>query len=289
MLAAFALLLMPGDTQGKRPECRIYITGGQEIEEKEMAGLINSYDVILFGEYHDNAVLHQLEAALLKNAFLEQPKLAVSLEMFERDVQNDLEEYLAGRSTEQEFLSMSRPWKNYDPDYRPLVEFARMNALPVIAANIPRPVAAQYARTGSLAGIADKDAVYLPRVQLAPQGEYRERFMSYMAANRGPAMPVSDEQLENYYKAQCLKDDTMAESIIAFHRLRPDYKVIHYQGDFHSRYRLGVAEKLRMLDPALKVAVVAPVYVKGFDGLQKLFKEQQKAGDIIVFLQQKSS
>ena len=60
------------------------------------------------------------------------------MEMFERDAQIVLDEYLNDLITEKKFLDDSRPWENYKTDYRPLVEFARVNKLNVIAANAPR-------------------------------------------------------------------------------------------------------------------------------------------------------
>lgn len=285
LLAVAFLQTVPGKAQSLPGGCLIYTAAGQPVTYQGLAQLINRYDVIVFGEYHDNALLHQLEFQLLQAAFGRQPKLAVSLEMFERDVQSRLDDYLAGRSPEEEFLSLVRPWPNYRTDYRPLVEFAKANSLPVIAANIPRALAARYARTGELAGLTVEESAYLPQVHLAPPGQYRERFMDYLKGERASAMPVGDDKLENYYKAQCLKDDTMAESIADFHQRQPDYKIIHYQGDFHSRYRLGVVEKLQLLDPALRIAVITPVYVKDFGNLPKLLAEQGAAGDIVVILQ----
>src|SRR3954467_8455063 len=60
------------------------------------------------------------------------------MEMFERDVQIVLDEYLSDLITEQHFLASSRPWGNYKTDYRPLVELAKEKHLDVIAANAPR-------------------------------------------------------------------------------------------------------------------------------------------------------
>jgi uncharacterized iron-regulated protein len=285
IMAVMLLLAMSNGVQAGQAAYQIYTAGGQQVTDKALAGLINQYDVIIFGEYHDNAVLHTMESELLKNAFAQQPKLAVSLEMFERDVQRQLDDYLSGEISEQEFLGKSRPWKNYQAAYRPLVEFARGHSLPVIAANIPRSLAAQYAREGSLAAMPAGLAGYLPQVHLAPAGEYRQMFMAYMIDNMNTAkMPVSRDKLEDYYKAQCLKDDTMAESIAKYHQLRPDYKIIHYQGEFHSRERLGVVEKLQLLKPALKVAVIAPVYIENFAELPDLLTQYQNIGDIIIFL-----
>ncbi|PNH08738.1 hypothetical protein TSOC_004681 [Tetrabaena socialis] len=51
--------------------------------------------------------------------------VALSLEMFERDAQVVMDEYLAGACTEADLLKDARPWPNYRGDYRPLVLWAK--------------------------------------------------------------------------------------------------------------------------------------------------------------------
>eukprot|EP00966_Prymnesium_polylepis_P309848 7159234-Prymnesium_polylepis.1 len=58
--------------------------------------------------------------------------------MFEADVQPIVDEYVSGFIREEDFLMDARPWANYEQDYRGLVEFAKREALPVVAANAPR-------------------------------------------------------------------------------------------------------------------------------------------------------
>jgi len=195
---------------------RIYDTAsGQPVSLKKLGESIGAYDVMVFGEYHDNQVLHRLEEEVLIEVYTQHPNLAVSLEMFERDAQQTLNAYLAGRLNEAVFLEQSRPWKNYGSDYHPLVEFAKEKGLRVLAANIPRSMAAYYARQGTLGGIDGAMRHYLPAVHRAPDGEYRQRFFAQMQAisEKHTVMAVTEKQMEAFYRAQCLKDDTMAESI----------------------------------------------------------------------------
>lgn len=288
LLSAVLLLSLSGGSlaQAAPGEYKLIHYEGSAQSIVTAARLLSRSDVILFGEYHDNTVLHQLELELLQSLIAVRPELTLSLEMFERDVQPQLDAYLAGTVSEQDFLLAARPWPNYRSDYRPLVEFAKAQALPVLAANIPRPLAAQLARSGSLDGIAPEQAVYLPQRHSAPPGEYRDRFFAQMNSMR--SMRVSSEQLESYYRAQCLKDDTMAESIVNHLQAHPGRGVLHVQGDFHSRYRLGVAEKLRQLNPELKVLVIAPVYVPDFkpDTVETALRHNRDDGDYLLLIRQ---
>ncbi len=284
------LVILFSPFEGQAAASQVYGTAsGSRLTVEGISQKIKDYAVVVFGEYHDNPVLHRLEKELLTAVYEQYPNVAVSLEMFERDNQQILNAYLAGRVSEEAFLEQSRPWPNYRSDYRPLIEFAKEEGLRVLAANIPRSIAAQYARSGTLASVEETMRQYLPRIHSAPDGEYRQRFFGQMEAmsDKHSAMPVTEKQMEAFYRAQCLKDDTMAESILDHHRRYPDRKIIHYQGDFHSRYRLGVVEKLQVLAPELKILVITPVYVDDFQRLSEKARNFQADGDIVVFVQKK--
>jgi len=292
LLTILGLVILFSPVEGQAAACQVYDTvSGSRLTVDAISQKMNNYDVVVFGEYHDNKVLHRLEADLLTGVYEQHPNVAVSLEMFERDNQQILNAYLAGRVSEAAFLEQSRPWPNYRSDYRPLIEFAKEEGLRVLAANIPRSVAAHYARRGTLDGIDDTLLPHLPRIHRAPDGEYRQLFLAQMQAmsNKHSAMPVTDSQMEAFYRAQCLKDDTMAESIVDHHRRYPDRKIIHYQGDFHSRYRLGVVEKLQALEPELRILVLTPVYVEEFKQLPEQARSLQADGDIVIFVKKKSA
>ena len=128
--------------------------------------------------------------------------------MFERDVQTVLLQYLNGLIDEDEFRAKSRPWPNYARDYRPVIEFAKERQLMVLAANAPRPLASKAAKEGLGAVLGDKD---LARTTTAPQDGYWESFQEMM---KGHAGMFGEDGMERFYAAQCLKDDTMAESIV---------------------------------------------------------------------------
>lgn len=232
----------------------------QAVTAAEAAEALSVSDVVLLGEYHGRDAIHALEEDLFRALSLVNGEAQVlSLEMFERDVQQLLDGYLAGTVTKGDFLAGARPWPGYASDYRGLVEWARENRIPVVAANIPRRMAAVLAKTGSLDAVVESDRAWLPEHTWAPPGPYRDRFMAAMEAVAPHGMGEDPERREDLYRAQCLKDDTMAESIVRWIDAHPGARVLHVQGAFHGADRLGVAEKLHRLRPSLRVAVVTPV------------------------------
>lgn len=217
-------------------------------------------DVVFFGEQHGDAAMHRLEAAMLQALHgVLGSRLVLSLEMFERDVQESLDAYLAGRLTEAEFLAQARPWTNYARDYRPLVEYAKANGLRVLAANVPRRIAAQVARQGLevLEVLAPEDRAFAAVELACPRGRLFERFKTLMEGHPG----LSEVDLERMFQAQCLKDATMAESIaLALGESGRGSVVFHVNGAFHSDEGQGVPEQLLQRLPDLRLAVTTGVH-----------------------------
>lgn len=201
LLTILELVILFSPVEGLAASYQAYeATSGSRLTVTDVSQKIKNYDVVVFGEYHDNQVLHRLEADLLTAVYERYPNVAISLEMFERDKQQLLNAYLSGRVSEAAFLEQARPWPNYGSDYRPLIEFAKEEGLRVLAANIPRSMAAYYARRGTLDGIDEAMLSYLPRTHRAPDGEYRTLFLAQMQAmsNTHSAMPVTAGQMEAF-------------------------------------------------------------------------------------------
>ncbi|OFW10797.1 MAG: hypothetical protein A3H96_04100 [Acidobacteria bacterium RIFCSPLOWO2_02_FULL_67_36] len=248
-------------------------------------------DVVLVGEQHDDPNTHRLEAAVLQGLLRRGTSLTLSLEMFERDAQAPLDGYLAGTMTEDEFLKASRPWPRYASDYRPMVEMARMHRWPVVAANVPRRLASDVSKSGkdALDRLPAEDQAFVSRDLQCPRDGYFDRFVGQMGGHPGAGtdQKAQDDQratVERYYWAQCLKDETMAESIAgAFEKqnARPG-TIVHYTGAFHSDFGQGTAERVRRRLPGRRVAIVSMMPTGDLDRID-VDDEDLKRGDYLVF------
>lgn len=126
LVGGLATIVHAAEPEVKREPIIIGVTENKAVTLREAATGLGDYQVIFFGEYHDQRQLHELEFGLLKELYaLHGDKLVLSLEMFEADQQSNLNKYLSGVITEEEFLRLERTWSNYQTDYRPLVEFAK--------------------------------------------------------------------------------------------------------------------------------------------------------------------
>ncbi len=231
------------------------------------------YNIIFFGEEHDSRAAHEGELTLLTEFAGQDASLVLALEMFERDVQDTLNAYLQGTISEDTFLELGRPWPNYQEDYRPLVELAKDRGIPVIAANVPRRVAAGVAMADEIsAEVMGIDSRYLPASIHIDSEEYYERFSALM--EKMPySTPMKGLKVEALYKAQVLKDAVMAASLEPF----LDRRIFFCCGRFHSEYHLGIPYQLQKNHPELKVAVV--VSAESVTGLP--MRDRSRVADFI--------
>lgn len=270
---------------GYVPE-RVYDSTRDRFTDFEaMLAEVSRADVLFVGEQHDDPNTHRLELAILEGLKRRRADLSLALEMFERDVQEPLSSYLEGRLGEDEFLSRSRPWPRYAADYRPLVEFARAHRWPILATNVPRRLASAVAK-GGLDALASNDDRSLYAADECPRDDYFDRFAESMSEHPMPgAEKLTDAEkqsiVERFYLAQCLKDETMAESI-ARARATSGALVVHVNGAFHSDFGDGVPDRVRRRLPQARLAVISILPVDDLDAVAPTADDRKRA-DYVVY------
>ena len=212
------------------------------------------YDVVFIGEHHDNSINHWLEKRITEALFEKKNgQIILGAEMFERDNQQSLNSYLAGEINAKNLKDSVRLWKNYETDYRPLVDFAKDKKLSFIATNVPRKYASQTSKNGinSLNELPESEKKFIAKLPIEVTLEtpgYKE-MKSLMGDH------VDELKLMNFISAQAIKDATMAESI--FENLQTGKTFIHYNGDYHSKQYGGIFWYLKKKNPNLKIAVIS--------------------------------
>jgi len=318
-LRSFASILLLGGlaaqlaaAQAPAPHYRAFDAKGAAVTLQHVVDALERADVLFVGETHSDPVAHLLEAELLRRARERYAPavgrgraLALSLEMFESDVQPVLDEYLAGLITERHFLLSSRPWRNYETDYRPLVEYAREHRLPVIAANAPARYVSRVSSQGpeSLRALSrETTKSWLPPLPFPPaSGGYAAKFNRFLqgdtaavaAATARPAAPAAAQTPAPHahgqagphggahlLAAQTLRDASMAYRIAGFLKRGRDPLVVQVNGTFHSEERMGVPEQLAHYRPGARAVVVTIVPDEGFPGFDAA--RLGRLGDFVI-------
>ena len=254
----------------QKPAYVLYNAEGKKISYNKMIKQLAKKDIVLFGEFHNNAISHWLELALAKD-LSEKRNLIFGAEMFEADNQQALNNYLAGKITAKGLDSAARLWNNYKTDYAPIVNFAKEKNAAFIATNIPR----RYASLVSKKGFEALDTLTaLEKTWMAPLPmDYDAQLPGYikmiemMGGHGGPNMP----------KAQATKDATMAYFILQ--NFKPGYLFMHYNGSFHSDNYDGINWYLKRKQPNLKYATITTVSQKN---IKELLAENKGKADYII-------
>ena len=270
---------------------RVYDRDGKTTTLSAIVDRAIGDEVLLVGEEHDDMVGHSFQTLLLIEVaerigsdLGSGRSVILSLEMFERDVQYVVDEYLAGLITEAHFLRSSRPWEDYANRYRPLVENARELGLPVLAANAPRRYVNRVTNQGpeSLEQLSGQARTYLPPLPYrGPSDRYRAQWDTVMAEamrgirsesdttsfrtdpsagdeneSRGEEGPAVHELNPNMIHAQALWDASMGYSITEALVGHIGAFVLHMAGTFHVEKGTGIQEHILAYRPGTRVTTV---------------------------------
>jgi len=266
ILALFSVLALcfPAPAARAAPPATITDTRtGRAISSGALLDRLAEADVVFLGEQHTDPATHALELSVLEGLHRRAgARLALGMEMWERDAQPALDSYLHGRTDEAAFLKTARPWSSYKTDYRPLVEYAKANGIPVLAANVPQAIASAVGKRG-LAALADAPPGQAARLVQAPQDGAWVRFKAVMesmgGAHGGAAMDAAT--VGRFYEAQCVRDETMAETIVRRLEAAPGGLVLHVNGQFHSDYGDGIPRRVLWRRPLARGIIVSFVPV----------------------------
>ncbi|MEM6644978.1 MAG: ChaN family lipoprotein [Bacteroidota bacterium] len=283
---------------------RVYTRDGQPTTLNALLLSLRGTDLVFLGETHDDPVAHHIEEIVLRQAHERYGgtdstagrPIAVSLEMFERDVQYVMDEYLQGLISESHFRKSSRPWGNYEPDYRPMVEFAKDNGLAVIAANAPRRYVNRVSRAGpeGLMALSAQAKATLPPLPYAAASEaYTAKWDSLnavMVAQMGggdahgqasqPPNARRQRLMNNMLHAQSLWDAGMAYSITEHLLRRPNALVLHVTGSFHVDKGSGIPDHLERYRPGTRTLIVT---MRPHSNIDDFDKEQfTNVGDFVI-------
>ncbi len=253
---------------------KIYNKKGRKVSTKKFLKQLQSGEIILFGELHDNPIDHWLELKILE--YLKQKStISIGAEMFEADQQELLNAYLIGKITQKELDTTTQFWSNYKTDYKPLLNFAKKNGLPFYATNIPRRFASFVFKNG-----LDSLEEHL--------NENEKKFSAPLPITYDPELPGYKRMLQmkghhisaNLPQAQALKDATMAYFIYQQYSANHN-QFIHFNGDYHSKNFEGIYWYLKQKDENLKIITISSVEQE--DVTQ--FKEENKGrADFIIVI-----
>ena len=267
----FLITSIIGFSQEKKAY-QLFNKKGKRVDYGKLLIAAEKAQVVLFGEYHNNAISHWLELELTKD-LADKNKIILGAEMIEADNQKQLDQFLKGEINQKQLDSTARLWPNYKTDYKPLVEFAKENNIPFIATNIPRRFASIVSKKGfeGLENLTSEEKTWIAPMPIVYNSELPGyiNMMKMMGDHASPNMP----------KAQAIKDATMAYFIQK--NLKEKSIFIHFNGTYHSDNFEGIYWYLKKTAPNLEILTIATIEQKE---LKKISTEDYNKADYILVI-----
>jgi uncharacterized iron-regulated protein len=231
---------------------KIYNSDGSRSSYSDLIKSSARSDVIFLGELHNDALAHWLEYEVTKDLYAEKKEnLILGAEMFESDDQIVIDEYLSGQLSENTFKSEAKLWQNFKTDYKPLLDFARMNKLRFIATNIPRRYASLVYTRGLEALDSLKKEAYNYIVPLPFEIDMN------LSCYKDIMEKAEGHGGENLPKSQAIKDATMAYFINK--NIGKNNIFIHYNGSYHTDNHEGICWYLKKYNQNYKILTISMV------------------------------
>ena len=199
--------------------------------------------VIFLGEQHNRYEEHLAELAIIKWLHENGHQVAVGLEMFQRPFQQVLDDYVAGKIGEEEFLRRSEYFKRWGFNwrlYKPIIDYARKHKIPLVALNVRAEITDKVAK-GGLEALSPQERATLPPLDRSNQA-YRAYLRQVYESH--PENKREIKNFETFYEAQLLWDEVMAESIARYLAQNPERQMVVLVGRAHVVYGYGVPSRV---------------------------------------------
>ncbi len=209
------------------------------VDIKQIIDNLNGKKIIYVGEQHTSYAHHIVQLNIIKGLYKKHKKLAVGMEMFQRKFQPVLDRYINGEISEKEFLKQTEYFKRWGFDYnlyKPILDFAKHNKIPVIALNIETEILKKVSKNG-LESLTDEEKRKIPSQMDFSNTKYRNILRKIFDIHK------TNKDFEHFFQSQILWDETMAETIDMFLRKNPEYIMVVVAGNGHLKYGFGIPDR----------------------------------------------
>ncbi len=211
---------------------------GKTVTFDELINDLDNSQIVFIGEKHANPSHHDIQLKIIEAVFKGHPSMEVGMEMFDRSYQPVLDLWSAGLLEEENFLRKVQWYANWRWDfalYRNIFLFIKENRIKIIALNIPFYIPSRI-RVGGIDNLSDDDKQYLPKEIDTSNTAHR----SYAEEVFKQHHFQSNVKFDDFYMAQCVWDEIMAESIASN---LGNKKIVVLTGNGHIQYKYGIPDR----------------------------------------------
>ena len=208
---------------------------------EELLAELETRKVIYVGETHTSREDHEIQLKVIQGLYKKNPDLVIGMEMFDRSYQNVLDQWSAGKLDQRAFLQKVHWYANWGFDfslYQDIMDFIKTNHLRLVGLNVPSYIPPRI-REGGIESLRDDEKKHLPQQVDLTNSAHRDYvqkiFENHKHHFRG------EVEFENFYAAQCVWEDTMAEAVAQ--NLNNDAMVV-LAGNGHIQFKYGIPDRV---------------------------------------------
>ena len=220
----------------------VRVSDKAEIPMGEFVERMKGVRIVFAGEVHDKKSHHKLQLDMIRALNEAGVDLAIGVEMFPREDQQDIDRWIWGSMEESDFIKVyKRQWRLPWSNYREIFLYAREHRLPVVALNVSRKIIHQVF-TGGVASLTGEQMEQLPPGLVCDVDPEYEAFIR--EAMEGHEM--DDATFEKFCAAQVVWDSAMAKSAVDYLDKNPEKKMLVLAGSGHS-WKRGIPQRVEKL------------------------------------------
>ncbi len=225
------------------PEEIFRLPDGEQISWVQLLDELERTRVIFIGENHDQIEHHQIQVRVLQGLLDRGKDIVIAMEMFNQSQQPILDQWGQGLLTEGEFLKKIEWETTWGMDYQlyqGILDEAKNRRLKVLGLNVRRDLVRRVAQNG-IEKLPPEDKKMLPEMDLTDR-QHRAYIKSIYKGHHGG----SAEAFKNFYQAQSLWDEGMAEALSDFLKSSEGEgkTVLVFAGSGHVIFGFGIPKRL---------------------------------------------
>jgi uncharacterized iron-regulated protein len=225
----------------------IYSQAIKNIDNNKILQAIKPANIIYLGEIHENLQVHQVQLEIIKKLHKNNSKIAIAMEMFQRQYQKYVDKYLVGNIDEKQLKEKTEYDSRWGFDweyYVPILRFAKENKLAVLAANTPTEVTKKVAREG-LENLTEAEKIHIPPLtEIRTDNKNYRQMLQQIYENHAGQGRGNSQKFDNFFTAQVLWDETIAETIAKYYQTHPQHQIIVLAGQGHIVYGYGIPSRV---------------------------------------------
>lgn len=215
------------------------LAAGLPLNPEQAVLRLEKAPIILVGEHHSNPDHHKIQLAVIQSLERAGRQVAIGLEMFRKESQPALDQWIAGNLTEEEFSAIylenwNFPWSIY----RDIFIYARDHGIAMVGLNAAEGITRQVAYHG-YDSLSDDQKAQIGNISCNVSRRYKAFIRDAFGAHAHGNLDFT-----NFCEAQLIWDTVMAENALAYHRRHPQNHLIILAGTGHAR-KMGIPAQIK--------------------------------------------